>query len=82
MSGIAGRPGRLGTTRAETGRRGFPARGAAILAAGPALAQEGTFSSGPVRLVSPCPPGGGTATTARVVGPALSEFPGIGANPG
>ena len=71
MSGVAGRPGRLGTTRAETGRRGFPA-----------LAQEGTFSSGPVRLVSPCPPGGGTATTACVVGPALSESPGIGANPG
>ncbi|MFC7738382.1 Bug family tripartite tricarboxylate transporter substrate binding protein [Roseomonas sp. GCM10028921] len=44
------------------------------LAAGPSRAQERPFPNGPVRIISPYAPGGGTDTTARVIGPAMGEF--------
>jgi len=47
---------------------------APILAARPAAAQERPFPSGPVRVISPYSPGGGTDTTARVIQPAMTEF--------
>ncbi|WP_458098050.1 Bug family tripartite tricarboxylate transporter substrate binding protein [Roseomonas sp. WA12] len=63
----AGEPG------ARLARRALLA-GAGALATGAALAQERAFPTGPVRIVSPYAPGGGTDTTARVIGPALGEY--------
>ena len=71
MSGPAERSERAGTT---AGRRLFLAAGAGLLPAGPVPAQQTALPIGPVRIVSPYPPGGGTDTTARIIGPAMGEF--------
>ena len=55
------------------GRRAWLAA-AAALGAGGAQAQERAFPTGPIRIISPYAPGGGTDTTARVIGPAMGEF--------
>ncbi|WP_207539628.1 Bug family tripartite tricarboxylate transporter substrate binding protein [Sabulicella rubraurantiaca] len=48
---------------------------AAPLVAGTAAqAQERPFPDGPVRIVSPYAPGGGTDVTSRLIAPVLSEF--------
>lgn len=46
---------------------------AAAMSAHQAHAQDRP-PAGPVRIVSPYPPGGGTDTTARVIGPAMGKF--------
>ena len=74
MSRPAAQATHSAVTGAAAGRRGFLAGSAGLLAAGPATAQEKTFPAGPVRIVSPYPPGGGTDTTARIIGPAMGEF--------
>ena len=75
MSGHpAERKRRVATVRAATGRRGVLAGSVGLLAARAARSQEKAFPSGPVRVVSPYSPGGGTDTTARVIGPAMGEF--------
>jgi tripartite-type tricarboxylate transporter receptor subunit TctC len=56
------------------GRRSVLAAAGAVLAAGTARSQERSFPSQPVRIISPYAPGGGTDTTARVIGPAMGEF--------
>jgi len=48
--------------------------GAASLAAAPARSQDRPYPTGPVRIISPYAPGGGTDTTSRVIAPALGEF--------
>lgn len=74
---MSGRPGRrepVVAAHAASSRRLLLAAGAGLLAARPARAQEAAFPTGPVRIVSPYAPGGGTDTTARVIGPAMGEF--------
>jgi tripartite-type tricarboxylate transporter receptor subunit TctC len=61
---------------ASPGRRALLAVAGAVLATSRARAQERSFPSQPVRIVSPYAPGGGTDTTARVIGPAMGEFMG------
>ena len=55
------------------GRRTLLGATAAALVV-PAKAQDRPFPTGPVRIISPYAPGGGTDTTSRVIGPAMSEF--------
>ena len=74
MSGPAERPRRAAPAGATAGRRGFLAGSAGSVVARSAPAQEKPFPAGPLRVVSPYPPGGGTDTTARVIGPAMGEF--------
>ncbi len=51
--------------------------GLALLAAGPAAAQGGTYSSKPITLVVGYPPGGSTDLTARTLGAELSTRLGV-----
>lgn len=62
-----------GAAPLRLGRRAAAA-GLLALAVGLARAQERPFPGGPVRIVSPYAPGGGTDTTARAIGPAMGEF--------
>jgi tripartite-type tricarboxylate transporter receptor subunit TctC len=61
-------------------RRAFAgaALGASVAALGPrrpaAAPQAAGFPNRPIRIISPYPPGGGTDTTARLIGPPMSEF--------
>jgi tripartite-type tricarboxylate transporter receptor subunit TctC len=68
------RPRRDPAIGAAIDRRGVVIGSGGLLAASAALAQERAFPTGPVRVVSPYPPGGGTDTTARIIGPAMGEF--------
>jgi tripartite-type tricarboxylate transporter receptor subunit TctC len=47
---------------------------ATLVASGSARAQERPYPTGPVRIVSPYAPGGGTDVTSRLIAPVLGEF--------
>lgn len=64
------------TTRHSTRRRALQlaaATLAGLLAAGPAIAQEPDFPTGPVRIVLPFPPGTVNDTILRILGERLSQ---------